>query len=99
MRSRGSPRYSSFAWGSRRPLLSGRRPVGASCSGAWSRGFLVPALCFFSKIEQGVLELDIFPQEIQDALKQGTTFTPSVQLHIVHAHTLGKFPAEFKVDI
>jgi hypothetical protein len=60
---------------------------------------IVPALCFFEDVEPSVLELDVFPEEIQGAFKQSITSAPSSRVHIVDAHAIGKFPAEFKVDV
>lgn len=60
---------------------------------------IVPALCFFEETEGGILELDIFPEEIQAAFKQSITGAPSSRVHIVDAHAIGQFPAEFKVDV
>lgn len=46
-----------------------------------------------------MLKLDIFPEEIQASFTQSVSSAPSARLHIVDVHTLGQFPAEFKVDV
>ena len=56
---------------------------------------IVPALCFFEEIEPTLLNLDIFPAEIQAAFENGRGAAPNVQLHVLDVQAHGQFPAEF----